>query len=200
MFDPPEQVPYAQIPYSVVDSDAHRALAEKVARESLVLLRNQDGLLPLSTDIASIAVIGPNADQAAALLGNYNGTPSKAITPLQGIRNMLAGGRTVVYTAQGCDLAEGIPLLQLVPSTCLRPDDAVARVYGMPLADAEDQWRKTLGRRGWLRRLPSGRAMWGVVWSSLSLLVIVGFVRARLRLRRFRRAEEEADEGGYPYE
>ncbi|MFL7808469.1 MAG: glycoside hydrolase family 3 C-terminal domain-containing protein, partial [Anaerolineae bacterium] len=92
MFDPPEQVPYAQIPYSVVDSAAHRALAEQVARESIVLLKNEDGLLPLSTEIASIAVIGPNADQAAALLGNYNGTPAKAITPLQGIRDILAEG------------------------------------------------------------------------------------------------------------
>jgi beta-glucosidase len=137
MFDPPEQVPYAQIPYSVVDSDAHRALAERVARESIVLLKNEGDLLPLSKTLSSIAVIGPNADQAAALLGNYNGTPSKAITPLQGIRaalvrqGALAGQRTAVYAAQGCDLAEGIPLLRPVPSICLRPDDADAGQYGL---------------------------------------------------------------------
>jgi len=88
-------------------------------------------LLPLNKELSSIAVIGPNADCAAALLGNYNGTPSRAVTPLQGIREALADENTVVYTAQGCDLAEGIPLLQPVPSTCLRPAGADAGQYGL---------------------------------------------------------------------
>jgi beta-glucosidase len=131
MFDPPEQVPYAQIPYSVVDSEAHRALAERVARASIVLLKNEGKALPLSKKLSSIAVIGPNADQAVALLGNYNGTPSRAVTPLQGIRDLLSGTETVVYSAQGCDLAEGIPVLRPVPSTCLRPADADAGQYGL---------------------------------------------------------------------
>jgi beta-glucosidase len=132
MFDPPERVPFAQIPCSVVDSDAHRALAERVTRASIVLLKNEDDLLPLSKTLSSIAVVGPNADQIAPLLGNYNGTPSKAVTPLQGIRDALAGeSGTVVYSAQGCDLAEGIPLLHPVPSTCLRPDDADAGQVGL---------------------------------------------------------------------
>ncbi|MFP4395583.1 MAG: glycoside hydrolase family 3 C-terminal domain-containing protein [Anaerolineales bacterium] len=85
MFDPPERVPYAQIPFAVNDSPEHRALALEAARKSIVLLKNADDILPLRDDVKSIAVIGPNADDAAALLGNYHGAPSKVVTPLQGI-------------------------------------------------------------------------------------------------------------------
>jgi beta-glucosidase len=82
-------------------------------------------------------------------LGNYNGTPSQAITPLQGIRDALSEGNTVVYTAQGCDLAEGIPLLRPVPSTCLRPTDADAGQYGLSAkyyANARFEGPPTLSR------------------------------------------------------
>src|SRR5581483_9583177 len=77
MFDPPEMVRYAQIPYSVNDSPEHRELALKTARESIVLLKNDDHFLPLKKDLKSIAVLGPNADVVRVLLGNYEGTPSK---------------------------------------------------------------------------------------------------------------------------
>ena len=73
MFDPSEQVPYAQIPYEVVDSPEHREMALQAARESIVLLKNEDSLLPLPKDIGSIAVIGPNANNVEVLLGNYSG-------------------------------------------------------------------------------------------------------------------------------
>ncbi len=89
MFDPPEMVPYAQIPYEVVNSPEHRALALEAARESIVLLKNEGGLLPLRKDLGAIAVIGPNADELSALLGNYNGTPAGAVTPLEGIRRKI---------------------------------------------------------------------------------------------------------------
>ncbi|MHC4295331.1 MAG: glycoside hydrolase family 3 protein, partial [Planctomycetota bacterium] len=89
MFDPPEQVPYAQTPIEINDSPEHRQLALEAARESIVLLKN-DGLLPLSKKLKRLAVIGPNADDAEVLLGNYNGTPSKSVTPLEGIRNAVA--------------------------------------------------------------------------------------------------------------
>ena len=104
MFDPPERVPYAQIPYSVNDCAEHRALALQAARESIVLLKNEGSLLPLRGDLRTIAVIGPNADAELVLLGNYNGTPSVAVTPLQGIRAR-AGAHTEVRYAQGCELA-----------------------------------------------------------------------------------------------
>jgi beta-glucosidase len=133
MFDPPEQVPYAQIPYQVVDSAEHRALALQAARESIVLLKNEGDLLPLAKDVGSIAVIGPNADDLQVLLGNYNGTPSQAVTPLEGIRSMVSPG-TVVYHAQGCPLAEGIPPLVPIPAACLRPADVDAGRSGLSAA------------------------------------------------------------------
>jgi beta-glucosidase len=86
MFDPTEKVAYAQIPYSVVDSKEHRALALESARKSIVLLKNEKNLLPLKKDIGTVAVIGPNSDQWLMLLGNYNGVPSDPITPLRGIK------------------------------------------------------------------------------------------------------------------
>ena len=82
MFD--EACEYNAIPYEVVDCEAHRKLNRKMAQESIVLLKN-DGILPLSPN-QTVAVIGPNADSANVLLGNYNGTPSYTTTLLDGIR------------------------------------------------------------------------------------------------------------------
>jgi len=120
MFDPADQVPYAQIPIEVNDSPKHRALSLRAARESIVLLKNQDHLLPLKKDVQSIAVLGPNADDLSVLLGNYNGTPSEVVTPLEGIRRKVSPS-TVVYHAQGCDIAPGVPTLHVIPPECLRP-------------------------------------------------------------------------------
>ena len=117
MFDPPERVRYAQIPYSFNDCKAHRALALETARKSLVLLKN-DGVLPLSKTLKSIAVIGPNADDVEPLLANYNGIPTNPITPFRGIREV-AGPEVAVHYAQGCDLAEGLPHLTVVPDSVL---------------------------------------------------------------------------------
>jgi len=85
LFDPPEIVPYAQTPDSEIDSEAHRALALKTARESIVLLKN-NGVLPLRPDVKKIAVFGPLAESSVVLHGNYSGTASRAITALEGIR------------------------------------------------------------------------------------------------------------------
>jgi len=104
MFDPPAEVPYAQIPYSVNDAPAHRALARRAAQEAIVLLKN-DGVLPLTKDIGTIAVIGPNADDEGVLWGSYNGIPSATVTPLAGIRNAVSAPTRVIY-AQGCALMD----------------------------------------------------------------------------------------------
>jgi beta-glucosidase len=99
MFDPPEMVPYASIPFSINDSPAHRELSLKAARESIVLLKNENKTLPLKKDIQNIAVIGPYADAPEVLLGNYNGQPSKSITPLEGIRGKVSSATKVFYSA-----------------------------------------------------------------------------------------------------
>jgi beta-glucosidase len=96
-FDPPEMVGYARTPFSANDSPAHRALSLRAARESIVLLRNEKSALPLRKNLKSVAVIGPNADAPEVLLGNYNGQPSKTVTPLQGIRAKLSSGARVVH-------------------------------------------------------------------------------------------------------
>ena len=105
LFDPPASVPYSQIPLSENNSPEHQALALRVARESMVLLKN-DGLLPLNrAKIKRIAVIGENANSVPMLLGNYNGTPSHPVTILNGIRNA-AGADIAVDYQPGCPLAQ----------------------------------------------------------------------------------------------
>lgn len=102
MFDPPERVPYASTPYEINDSASHRKMAREAARRSMVLLKNS-GILPLSKDIRSIAVIGPNADSREVLLGNYHGIPSLSVTPLEGIRAAVSK-QTQVWYAEGCQI------------------------------------------------------------------------------------------------
>jgi beta-glucosidase len=96
-------VAHAAIPYEVNDCAAHRELAHTAARESLVLLKNANRTLPLSKTLGSLAVIGPNAHDPEVLLGNYFGTPSATVTPLDGIRAAVSAG-TKVWYAPGCKL------------------------------------------------------------------------------------------------
>jgi beta-glucosidase len=130
MFDPPESVPFSQIPYDVVNCEAHQALALQAARESIVLLKNEGNFLPLSKEIESIAIIGPNADDLPSLLGNYNGTPAVASTLLTGIRQKVSP-TTKLYYAQGCALADGVPPLKVIPTTYLYPADPNGKMHGL---------------------------------------------------------------------
>ena len=84
MFDPPQMVPYANIDEKELDSPEHRALARKLAEESMVLLKN-DGVLPLKS-VKRIAIVGPLADQTAVLLGNYAGRPTHTVSMLEGMK------------------------------------------------------------------------------------------------------------------
>ncbi len=118
MFDPPSQVKYAKLPYSVVDSPEHRALALKTAHESIVLLKN-DGTLPLKPGIRRIAVIGPNAASLPAIEGNYFAIPSHPDLPVDGITSALRGNATVIYQ-QGSAYVEGLPIV--VPRTAFHPE------------------------------------------------------------------------------
>ena len=105
MFDPPERVRYAQIPYSVNQSPEHDRLARRAAQASIVMVKN-DGVLPLSSSLRTIAVIGPTADDVMTLLGNYYGTPANPVTLLAGIREAVGSRAKVIY-ARGADLVPG---------------------------------------------------------------------------------------------
>jgi beta-glucosidase len=116
MFDPEDQVGPAHTPDSVVDSEEHRALAARIARASMVLLKN-NGVLPLAAGVRKIAVVGPLADSSRVLLGNYNGTPSRSTTALAGIQKQFAGAH-VVFEPGTSFLRPLLP----VPTSVLRTD------------------------------------------------------------------------------
>ena len=120
MFDPPSLVPYSKISPEENDTEAHRQLALKTARESLVLLKNQNNFLPLTKKYSTIAVIGPDADNLDALVGNYNGTPSRPVTILEGIRRRFSQSK-VIY-AEGTGLTG--PVMHAIPSESLFTDDS----------------------------------------------------------------------------
>ncbi len=104
MFDPDDQVAYSKIPFSVVGSEKHLKLSQEAAEKSLVLLKN-NGILPLK-NAKKIALIGPNANNFAILIGNYNGDPIRPTTPLKALREKL-GAQNVQYTL-GCPIVPGV--------------------------------------------------------------------------------------------
>lgn len=95
MFDPQDKVPYSKIGAEVLESKPHQQQALKMARQSMVLLKNEKQLLPLSSKIKKIALLGPNANNGSTQLGNYNGIPSKNTTLLDALR--AEKGIEVVY-------------------------------------------------------------------------------------------------------
>lgn len=95
--DDPKEVSWSKIPYSVVCSDAHDALATDMARKSMTLLLNKNNILPLSKNSKAIAVIGPNANDSVMQWGNYNGTPKRTITLLEGIKQVVGDETKVIY-------------------------------------------------------------------------------------------------------
>jgi beta-glucosidase len=109
LFDAPGTGPFANIPTSQIDSPEHRRLALQAARESIVLLKNQVGMLPLNPAMKTIAVIGPNAESLVSLEGNYNGTPPRPVLPLDGVRKQFAGKAEVLYS-QGSPFVTELPL------------------------------------------------------------------------------------------
>jgi len=124
MFDPPSMVPYAQTPDSEIDSAAHRELALKTARESMVLLKN-DGVLPLASTTKKILVVGPLAESSQVLHGNYAGTASHPVTALEGIRKQF-GGAQVSFQPGTNFLREH----KVIPTAMLSTDDGKPGLKG----------------------------------------------------------------------
>jgi beta-glucosidase len=118
MFDPPARVPFSSIPYSENDSEAHRAIAREAARKSIVLLKNENAILPLANSVRSIAVIGPSAADPVAMLGNYNGFSSKHVSPLEGIENQFAAHAKVNYALGATYTSQ---TAALIPTAALTP-------------------------------------------------------------------------------
>ena len=103
--DPLRKVSWADIPEELLACDGHDALALQMARETMTLLQNRDNVLPLSRQ-GRYAVVGPNAADSLVMWGNYNGTPRRTVTVLDGITSKV-GNENVIY-AKGCDIAESM--------------------------------------------------------------------------------------------
>ena len=117
MFDPPASYAYGRIPFSEVNSPEHRQLSLQAAEESMVLLKNASGTLPLKTGLAHIAVIGPTAELVQSLQGNYNGPPPTPVYPLNGIEKRFSSAK--ISYAQGSSLVEGFAMP--IEHTALHP-------------------------------------------------------------------------------
>lgn len=104
LFDPPESVPYAQISPTVIACEKHRALARRAAAESIVLLKNKNGILPIAPNTKKIFVTGPTATSLEVLLGNYYGFNEHMITFLEGLTGRIPEG-------MGLEYHPGAPLL-----------------------------------------------------------------------------------------
>ena len=145
MFEEEGTVPFDRISYDRVDTPQNRALNLKIAEKSLVLLKNENNLLPLDLEkIGAIGVIGPNAASRKALVGNYEGTASRYVTVLEGIQDYV-GDRARVFYSEGCplygDKTSGLTAaadrLSEVKAVC-EASDVVVAVMGLD-ADIEGE-------------------------------------------------------------
>ncbi len=126
MFDPPEKDPYANIDPKELNSPEHRALARKLAEESMVLLKN-DGTLPIKPSARKILVVGPLADQTEVLLGNYNGTPTHTVSLLEGLKAEFPDAKITFLPGTQFLRDEGEPV----------PDHLLTTADGKPGLEAE---------------------------------------------------------------
>lgn len=111
--DDDDIVPWTKIPASVINNEEHRKLALDMALETMTLLQNKNNILPLKKSGKKIAVIGPNADNERVLWGNYNGTPVRTITVLDGIKSKMPGNK--IFYDKACDLVDNKVLESYAP-------------------------------------------------------------------------------------
>ena len=148
ILDDKDNTPWADLPYSIVASDAHAEQALTVARKSMVLLKNDNNVLPLKPEKTKrIAVIGPNAADSTMMLGNYNGDPTHVVTILDGIKAAYPDAE-VTYE-RGCDLVEGFISVPKAPRTGMDMAE-LARQMGLkaiPSENYSDEALKALADR-----------------------------------------------------
>jgi beta-glucosidase len=135
MFDPPEEVPYTQIDEGLLNGELYRAMARKIANESMVLLKN-DGVLPFKGTHLKIEVVGPLADQTKALLGNYNGTPTHTVSVLEGLHNEFPSAAITYKPGTSFLSKQGSPVPSSILSTDGKPGVKVTFVANMDITDA----------------------------------------------------------------
>lgn len=125
MFDPQDQVPYSSIGREVIESDAHKQHAHRMAQESMVLLKNEKQLLPLkASKVKRIALIGPNADNGHTQLANYFGTPSEIVTPYMSLKKRFGDKIKIDYYA-GTEIVkalDGAPSFPQIASEAKKAD------------------------------------------------------------------------------
>lgn len=106
LFDEPTKVPYNVLNYTTVDSKEMKEKNLEASKKTLVLLKNENNTLPLDkSKLKTVGIIGPNADNRRALVGNYEGTASRYITINEGIQDYLGDDVRILYS-QGCHLCK----------------------------------------------------------------------------------------------
>jgi len=125
--DPDSLVSWSKIPMSVVNSAEHQRLTLEMSRESMTLLQNKGSILPLGKNLRKIAVLGPNANEASVLWGNYNGTPFHTVTILDGIRAKLPKA-DVVYD-RACDLTDQVFIESMISQSSMDGKPGIKVTY-----------------------------------------------------------------------
>lgn len=108
-----DKMPFSTIPETVIESESNQKLALQTARESMVLLKNENKTLPISKKTKTITVVGPNANDKQFLLGNYFGTPTNRTTILEGIREKVSK-KTKVHYFKGTNLTDNEPIFDII--------------------------------------------------------------------------------------
>ena len=118
-------------PEQVVASTEHLELAREVARQSIILLKNENELLPLNKKMKTIAVIGPNADNVYNMLGDYTAPQSESsvVTVLDGIRQKVSNDTHIIY-AKGCAVRDSSKVGFQEAIEAARQSDVVVMVMG----------------------------------------------------------------------
>jgi beta-glucosidase len=137
MFDKDPKLPFNNIDSTSLQAAPHKEHALLMARQSMVLLRNEGNILPLKKEsLKKIAVLGPNADNGAAQLGNYNGFPSRIVTILEGIRQQ--AGNVEIFYSKATQLTGEAPKKYAVLDSLMDADVIVYVGGNSPAIEGEE--------------------------------------------------------------